>query len=578
MKHKTIKQLFLLIFIINPLISKSQSYQASGSCNRDKNINSNFDWANGFDYRNRNATFLIRAINSNCTGTIINRKVGQNQLGYYFISADHCFADDFTFTNNIGNQDVLFYFNFQSSDASETNIPFDNRGGYDYLRGNYSIRYTHRSRIRRVDSKGDLGIYEIIDPIPPHFDYYFAGWQAGNFGSFVLDAPLINAYQDLDGNLMLPHHPKGDIKKIAKPQARVSFSLSGGICNVFAEALDGLFHAIGCIFGGCGSVQTRIKTVCTYTQSPWYGISAFTHGVSEKGSSGSSLFKNNKTVGVLSGGPFGCDFVAVSNSVYRLDHAWSQSNPIRMVLDPSVQQVDAYSELDGREISCWTNNEFANYYGDIYPRNSYQPGDNTMYLKTNGNINTVGNNTDANHNHNLNRDGFYVHAGSSVVMEAGGNITLNPGAVLEGNVTLTPHKNCASNARIANAVEEKLSPLDIIRNKAQQNTAPKYPIFAFNERDFFKKINMDNNPLQLVAIPNPASNQVIFSFQLTQASNVKLVINDITGRNIAEVTNEYREIGVYQIPFDISNLNIGMYLFNIETDTQKETQRLVIQR
>ncbi len=75
--------------------------------------------------------------------------------------------------------------------------------------------------------------------------------------------------------------------------------------------------------------------------------------------------------------------------------------------------------------------------------------------------------------------------------------------------------------------------------------------------------------------PNPFNPVTNISFAIPKAGNVKLVVYDILGREVATILNEYTKAGSYSTVFDASNLASGVYLYKISsgefTDTKKMT-------
>jgi hypothetical protein len=64
--------------------------------------------------------------------------------------------------------------------------------------------------------------------------------------------------------------------------------------------------------------------------------------------------------------------------------------------------------------------------------------------------------------------------------------------------------------------------------------------------------------------PNPFNPTTAISFQLSSVSEVKLVVYDLLGREVAVLVNERKEPGSYEIKFDGSNLASGVYFYRIQ--------------
>jgi len=76
--------------------------------------------------------------------------------------------------------------------------------------------------------------------------------------------------------------------------------------------------------------------------------------------------------------------------------------------------------------------------------------------------------------------------------------------------------------------------------------------------------------------PNPFNPSTNINFTLPKGENVKLVVFDILGREVATLVNEFKTSGVYNVNFDASHLSSGVYFYSIQTDNFKETKRMLL--
>jgi hypothetical protein len=60
------------------------------------------------------------------------------------------------------------------------------------------------------------------------------------------------------------------------------------------------------------------------------------------------------------------------------------------------------------------------------------------------------------------------------------------------------------------------------------------------------------------------------------AGNVKLVVYDVQGREVQTLVNERLNAGTYEVKFDGSMLNSGVYFYKLVTDGFTETKRMVM--
>jgi hypothetical protein len=83
--------------------------------------------------------------------------------------------------------------------------------------------------------------------------------------------------------------------------------------------------------------------------------------------------------------------------------------------------------------------------------------------------------------------------------------------------------------------------------------------------------------------PNPFNPTTTISFDLPQASYVKLVVLDVLGREVATLVNEQKKAGKYEITFDAKNvagssLASGVYLYRVKAGNFSEVKKMVLLR
>lgn len=66
--------------------------------------------------------------------------------------------------------------------------------------------------------------------------------------------------------------------------------------------------------------------------------------------------------------------------------------------------------------------------------------------------------------------------------------------------------------------------------------------------------------------PNPFNPETIINFSLPHDAFTKLIISDITGKQIAELLNKYTKAGYYSFPFNAGNLTGGIYFYTLVTE------------
>jgi hypothetical protein len=76
--------------------------------------------------------------------------------------------------------------------------------------------------------------------------------------------------------------------------------------------------------------------------------------------------------------------------------------------------------------------------------------------------------------------------------------------------------------------------------------------------------------------PNPFNPVTTIKFSIPQASFVKLLIYDITGREAAELINQQMSAGVYSVDFNASELSSGVYLYKLETAGFVDVKKMLL--
>lgn len=74
--------------------------------------------------------------------------------------------------------------------------------------------------------------------------------------------------------------------------------------------------------------------------------------------------------------------------------------------------------------------------------------------------------------------------------------------------------------------------------------------------------------------PNPFNPSTIIEFSIGQASFVKLEVYNALGEKVADLLNENKEKGSYQINFDAVNLPSGIYIAKLEAENKVQTIKM----
>ena len=76
--------------------------------------------------------------------------------------------------------------------------------------------------------------------------------------------------------------------------------------------------------------------------------------------------------------------------------------------------------------------------------------------------------------------------------------------------------------------------------------------------------------------PNPFNPTTVVSYELPQASEVKLVVYDVLGREVAVLVNERKLPGRYTVKFDATDVASGVYFYRLQAGSFVEVKKLVV--
>ncbi|TAG88884.1 MAG: T9SS C-terminal target domain-containing protein, partial [Bacteroidetes bacterium] len=270
--------------------TNKEKVNESNACNININCPDGADWQ---VHKRAVAGIVMRFGGGSavCSGSLINNT---NLDGTpYFITAWHCYGDDNTAQWN----QWQFRFNYEALGCENpVTAPIPNTiTGCTLLEQNVSSDYM----LLRLNSS--------VASVNP----YFVGWDSR---------------PNIPTQVAGIHHPAGDIKK-------------------YSEKTSGspiVTNSVGMTFGG-GTVPLVIPAQALF-QFQW------TRGWMEGGSSGSTLFDQNKRlVGTLTGGTSGvanCNNSLRTNSYGRFSKHWENNNVIKQSLAPAPSTVLFLDGLD----------------------------------------------------------------------------------------------------------------------------------------------------------------------------------------------------------------------------------------
>jgi hypothetical protein len=78
--------------------------------------------------------------------------------------------------------------------------------------------------------------------------------------------------------------------------------------------------------------------------------------------------------------------------------------------------------------------------------------------------------------------------------------------------------------------------------------------------------------------PNPFNPSTNIEFGLGEAGFVTLKIYDVLGREIADIVNEYKIAGNYEINFNDVELSSGIYIYRLVTNNFTESRKMILEK
>jgi hypothetical protein len=78
--------------------------------------------------------------------------------------------------------------------------------------------------------------------------------------------------------------------------------------------------------------------------------------------------------------------------------------------------------------------------------------------------------------------------------------------------------------------------------------------------------------------PNPFNPETKISFSIAKAGNVSLAVYNVVGQKVADLVNEQRAAGKYQITWNANDLASGVYFYRLEVGDFSRTMKMMLLR
>ncbi|HEX2787325.1 MAG TPA: T9SS type A sorting domain-containing protein [Ignavibacteria bacterium] len=76
--------------------------------------------------------------------------------------------------------------------------------------------------------------------------------------------------------------------------------------------------------------------------------------------------------------------------------------------------------------------------------------------------------------------------------------------------------------------------------------------------------------------PNPFNPETNIEFKIAETGQVQLKVYDATGREVANLVNQKMNPGSYNVKFNASNLNSGIYFYTLTANNFRETKKMIL--
>lgn len=76
--------------------------------------------------------------------------------------------------------------------------------------------------------------------------------------------------------------------------------------------------------------------------------------------------------------------------------------------------------------------------------------------------------------------------------------------------------------------------------------------------------------------PNPFNPTTTISYSIPQSADVKIVVVNTLGQEIATLVNEFKSVGTYEVQFNASNLPSGIYFYHLTAGSYTNTKKMIL--
>ena len=102
-------------------------------------------------------------------------------------------------------------------------------------------------------------------------------------------------------------------------------------------------------------------------------------------------------------------------------------------------------------------------------------------------------------------------------------------------------------------------------------------VYEYSDAIEVEVLNLDSYVLNQ-NYPNPFNPSTKIAYVLKEKTNVKLLVMNALGEEVAVLVNQTQEQGFHQLDFNASNLPSGIYFYSLQTDNFSETKKMLLMK
>jgi hypothetical protein len=101
---------------------------------------------------------------------------------------------------------------------------------------------------------------------------------------------------------------------------------------------------------------------------------------------------------------------------------------------------------------------------------------------------------------------------------------------------------------------------------------------ANERRNAITAVESSEKDITFAISPNPAQNELEFSFVTLGSGRVSINVLDVTGREVNAVVDQEFEPGLHKVPFSSRGLAAGVYICIYRDAIHTRVERLIVQK